>query len=91
MKNEMGFEDEIMNLFKLKLYNWNINNAIKYHKNDKFCLDYCIDKDDTKYGCQKGTKFLFGCSYQHSINLLDLCCSSQNQRITKEFNYYVYI
>ena len=67
MKQQMGwifYSDEIMNLFKLKLYKWNVNDAKKYYKNDKFCLDYCIGRNDSKYGCLKKK-----CPYQHSIHL----------------------
>ena len=31
----MDFKDETMNLFKLKLYNWNVNVARKRYKNDE--------------------------------------------------------
>ena len=84
MKQENGMEDETMNLFKLKLYNWNVNDAIKYYKNDKFCNHYCINKNH-KYGCNKSQNFLFGCSYEHSISLDDLSDSKlQTQRDYKQ-------
>ena len=31
MKEEYGYNDEILNQFKLMIYNWNINNATKYY------------------------------------------------------------
>ena len=74
MKQNYGFKDETMNLFKLKLYNWKINDAIKYYKHDNFCLVYCVDKN-YKYGCLKNE-----CSYVHSINLRDLLVHSMQQR-----------
>ena len=70
MKQQMGwilYSDETMNLFKLKLYKWNVNDAKKYYKNDNFCLDYCIRSSDGKYGCLRKK-----CPYQHSINFRDL-------------------
>ena len=67
---KLGFTDEIMNFFKLKLSGWNLNDAIKYYKNDKFCLDYCI-RQKYKYGCKKKQ-----CSDKHSINLISLIYSS---------------
>ena len=73
MNNESGFQDETMNLFKLKLYNWNVNDAIKYYKNDKFCMNYCIDKN-YKYGCRNKQ-----CPYKHSINLRTLVFGSSKQ------------
>ena len=79
MKNEMGFQDATMNLFKLKLYNWNVNDARKYYKNDKFCLNYCIDKNQ-KYGCKKML-----CPRKHTINLTDLIyVHSQEQKDYKQ-------
>ena len=74
MKNEMGFQDETMNLFKLKLYNWNVNDALLYYQYDTFCLDYCIRKNK-KYGCEKKQ-----CQYQHSINLDDLVYGKSQQQ-----------
>ena len=74
MKNEMGLEDEITNLFKLKLYSWNLFEAIKYYKHDKFCLDYCIAKN-YKYGCLNTH-----CPYTHSINLYDLVHGTSQQQ-----------
>ena len=62
----MGFKNETMNLFKLKLYNWNLNDAALYYQNDKFCLDYSINKN-YKYGCRQKQ-----CLYKHSINLPQL-------------------
>ena len=66
-KINQQFPDQIDNLFKLKLYKWNVNDAIKYYKNDKFCNQYCICKKNNIYGCSKWL-----CSYKHSSNLTDL-------------------
>ena len=79
MKQETGFKDEIMNFFKLKLSNWNINDAIKYYKYDKFCLDYCIAQN-YQYGCRKNH-----CQYQHSISLEDLVFGSSQQKRDLEY------
>ena len=84
MKRELGFffVDETMNLFKLKLYNWNVNDAILNYKDDKFCLDYCIDQN-YQYGC--GKKQL-RCPYKHSINcnLRDLVVGNLQQQDFKQ-------
>ena len=74
MRQEMGFEDEKMNLFKLKLYNWNVNDATKYYQNDIFCHKYCICKN-YKYGCANKQ-----CRYQHSISTRDLVFGDAQQR-----------
>ena len=70
MKKEFGYHDEILNQFKLIIYNWDINKVIKYYQNDSFCCDYCIDKSN-KYGCLKEEN---ECLFEHSqtINLYNL-------------------
>ena len=79
----MGLIDEAKNFLKLVIYDWNLNDAKKYYNKDKFCWDYCIDRN-CKYGCSKGTNFLFGCSYQHSINLNDLILGKNDQKDYKK-------
>ena len=55
-------KDKSLNQFKLMIYNWNIDDAIKYYNNDSFCYDYCID-EDYKYGCRKQEN---KCPFEHS-------------------------
>ena len=62
MKQEYGYNDEILNQFKLIIYDWNINNVKKYYNSDSFCLDYCID-NNYKYGCTKQDN---QCPFEHS-------------------------
>ena len=78
MKAEYGYNDEILNQFKLMIYNWNINNAIKYYNNDSFCHDYCIDYN-FKYGCKKQDN---QCPFKHSqtFNLYDLVFGHSKQQ-----------
>ena len=78
MKEKHGLKDETMNLFKLKLYSWNVNDAIKYYKQDKFCLDYCIGKN-YEYGCINNK-----CSYVHSIDLRDIIIGNDRKRDYKQ-------
>ena len=43
VKEKCG-DDKQINFFKLSIYKWEVNDAIKFYKNDKFCWDYCISK-----------------------------------------------
>ena len=45
--------NKILNQFKCKIYGWEMSQVLKYYKNDSFCIDYCIAKNDSKYGCTK--------------------------------------
>ena len=38
----LGFEDRVLNDFKLKIYNFNLTNACKYYKQDRFCHGLCV-------------------------------------------------
>ena len=76
MKNEHGFQDEVKNLFKLQIYEWNINEAIKYYHKDKFCHNYCIRLRKQPYGCKFGQK----CKFQHTICMFALHRGRRDQR-----------
>ena len=68
-----------MNQFELMIYKWNLNDAIKYYKNDSFCDHFCIWKN-WKYGCKNKNKCPFG---SHSINVHDLIWPGNNK--SKDF------
>ena len=78
MKSKFNHSDEILNHFKLIIYNWNINKANKYYNNDMFCNNYCIDWDD-KYGCLKQKS---KCPFEHSqkMNLSNLIFGNSKQK-----------
>ena len=78
------FSDTTMNLLKLKLYEWNLNDAIKYYNNDRFCLDYCIGRDDYKNGCSKKH-----CLCRHLVNLHDLIFVQQDYKQGKLLSLYL--
>ena len=40
--NQLGFMDKKLNLFKLELYDYNINFAVQYMKHDKFCHIFAV-------------------------------------------------
>ena len=77
MTKEFEYKDEKLNQFKLMIYNWNIDDAIKYYKNDSFCHDYCIDKN-YEYGCDKQAN---QCPFEHSqtMDLYNLIVGSYNK------------
>ena len=67
--NEMGYNDEILNILKLIIYKWNINDVINYYNNDSFCHLYCIGKNyNWSYGCNLDHN---KCKFEHSFCLED--------------------
>ena len=79
MKQEYGYNDEILNQFKLIIYNWNINDVIEYYENDSFCCDYCIGKNHFEYGCKKRKN---QCPFEHTetMNLNNLIFGNSKQQ-----------
>ena len=53
LKNEFGYKDEIMNQFKLMIYEWNLTTAIIYYKQDSFCNDFCIEVLTQEMGLER--------------------------------------
>ena len=49
MKKDYKLLDDKLNIFKLILYRWDINKAVKYYKKDEFCLNYFFGE------CKNGT------------------------------------
>ena len=49
---KLGYKDEILNKFKLVIYNGNLNDVLQYYKYDRFCNLYCVGQYNTKYGCK---------------------------------------
>ena len=60
--------DEILNIFKLIIYHWNLNEALTYYKKEKFCHLYCIAENDSKFGCTRANQ----CEFQHSYSLKNM-------------------
>ena len=62
MKSVHHLNDETLNTIKLIIYDWSIDDAVKYYKHDKFCIDYflneCTDEDK--------------CQLQHQYNFYDI-------------------
>ena len=63
MKKTSHCNDETRNLFKLKLYNFDLGKAVRYYNTDEFCINYCINQNH-KNGCKK-TK----CRFKHSASI----------------------
>ena len=61
--SRMGYDDTILNTFKLIIYEWKIDEAIKHYRHDHFCHLYCIDETG-KYGCQSHV-----CRLKHTRHL----------------------
>ena len=55
--------DDSLNFFKLTIYKWDLNDAVKYYKNDKFCWDYCINQK-----CNNTTDV--DCKYTHDRKMI---------------------
>ena len=68
--------NKIINVLKLIIYKWDINDTIKYYDNDKFCHLYCICENDKQYGCKNGEL----CKYEHNINLNDLLVGIESEK-----------
>ena len=61
---EKGFGDELMNRFKLIIYNWDIDMSIKHYKIDNFCHLFCIYPNN-EYGCTNKS-----CTLPHNEDFL---------------------
>ena len=52
LKSAHGFKDKKLNILKLVIYDWNIDETVKYYKNDKFCINHflneCKEEDESK-------------------------------------------
>lgn len=77
MKHMYGFQDEVKNLFKLLIYEWNASDARKYYKHDKFCLNYCIHQNHQPYGCTNSNN---KCQFEHLICLRKLAVGRRDAR-----------
>ena len=44
MKSVHNLKDRTLNIFKLMIYQWDINKAVKYYHNDEFCIDHFLDQ-----------------------------------------------
>ena len=83
---QMGYTDQIMNQFKLSIYNWNISKAIEYYETDQFCHEYCISEKDTPYGC---TKPPLKCPFRHSFSIDNLTLEKDNYQMGKLLCLYL--
>ena len=74
-------KNKTLNFFKLSIYKWDLNDATKFYKNDKFCWNYCIYKK-----CKNKNK----CQYHHDDNM-KLHNMIKNKSNTKEDYKYIEI
>ena len=61
-----GYHDKILNDFKLKIYNYNLEYVKKYFDRDRFCYDLCI------FSCCMQRQH---CKYTHCLSIAQLCKS----------------
>ena len=93
MTKDSNFADQTMNLFKLKIYQWNVHNARKHYRTDQFCNDYCVNKHFAPYGCSKRAKSQATnqhnskscCPFIHSLNIVDLIFDNSNCKQEQDY------
>ena len=69
----LGYKDEKLNQFKLIIYDWNVDQAVKYYKDDIFCHLYCICPNNfeeyKQYGCPHNKPCNLNKSFHRNNNL----------------------
>ena len=70
LKESKG-NDDILNQFKLLIYDWDVGKAIKYYENDEFCVDYCF----SRCGKRQNT-----CKAKHSLLAGRFVLGNQNEK-----------
>ena len=50
--HRMEYTNDLLNQFKLILYDGNVNDATQFYHSDKFCHLHCIDGTSATYGCK---------------------------------------
>ena len=82
MQQTLPNSGDLIVMFKLMIYDWNLKDAIKYHESDNFCHDDCIGKKHDKK-----------CPLAHSGNTLNsLIVESQSlQDLQKGKLYCLYL
>ena len=88
---EKGFTNELLNQFKLIIYEWNIDNVLKYYKNDNFCKLYCINHNHKPYGCYQ-TQNMCDLLHSHSLHNLSgqIRKSAQNKVLYQVLCLYLF-
>ena len=82
MKDVLGYDDDTLNTFKLMIYDWDVDKAIKYYNTDSFCHGYCIHNNyNHGYAKQQNQ-----CQFEHSrtINLKKLLYGNSQQKDYKK-------
>ena len=67
MKSVHRLNDETLNILKLIIYDWDINDAVTYYQTDKFCIDYFVSqnpKQDVESNCP--------CKRKHKYNFYEI-------------------
>ena len=72
--------DEIKNQFKLMIYDWDLEKAMKYYKRDLFCHYYCLStcrREESK------------CSFEHLFELSDIITIQEDENMGKILCLYL--
>ena len=81
---KQGYNDEILNYYKLSIYDWDIEKAKQYYTHDDFCVPYAVFPIKSfgltsfsyrLYICD-GTNWGQGCNQKHTHNISDLIVKS---------------
>ena len=72
----MGYNNEVMNQFKLMIYDWDVSKVVEFYDKDQFCNEYCINRY-YKYGCPKS---YFECQSAHSVDLVEIYFGSDSKQ-----------
>ena len=62
MKCVHHLNDETLNTLKLAIYDWNLDDTVKYYQCDKFCIDYFLSqnpKQESNCPCKREHKYNF--------------------------------
>ena len=99
---EKGFLDEKLNYFKLCVYNFDIEQTIKYYEKDSFCIDYAIGRcglyssGNEKFGtrgCEKRNRYQ--CQFKHDKCIYDKQIEAKNKAQARDglrlCQYVVYL
>ena len=96
--NEHGFHDDILNGFKLDIYNDDVTTVLKNYTNDTFCHQYLIYRkcnDSKQVTHRSGQNKQPVCQLQHAWTVFDLIHnkldSKYDQNLNKALLYAQYL
>ena len=88
MKTTHHLIDEKLNIFKLSIYNWDINKAIKYYHQDSFCIDHFFDSCNMTAKLPETKKSESELSTSNSIDGVGVCHLEHKYHFYTLWNFY---